>query len=462
MLSPPRANANIASPWVHVDTPFLPPTPTFERAFYFAPRPDAGRRQDFQSPVGGGFYPLCFPDHHRGPHQSPEPIFQPEAQMVRAKTRRGSIRSTYVLSRPPVFFHAEQKSVLSPPTSPTIEAVPADESELPAAPSFYDILTSFCDITYTLHSPPVPVPPSPQNPVAQAEVDSGAPDSPPQIIALEPIQADPEAFEGVGNAVDSPEAASPPRTLSSRLAFGVASTTSPVPPAPDSPEPAPFALVDSPASPPAARSPLLAPVRTTSRLFPGPGPDSPTSTSAPASTQRATSPLLAAHPRPTSPALAAPTKLRVSFAAHKHAHPRPAWFARHAPVDDPAEARLSAFQRMRRREERLVSGRMHAGFKVGELREFGLSAFDKRRRSLFERSWGGIGDRWFQVEIDSDGLADKNIDLNFRRAAEGQAGTYLSDSTAANEKVTAHATDPANAERLWNVTEKLIGETFSF
>ncbi|KAJ7159714.1 hypothetical protein C8R46DRAFT_1354357 [Mycena filopes] len=42
-------------------------------------------------------------------------------------------------------------------------------------------------------------------------------------------------------------------------------------------------------------------------------------------------------------------------------------------------------------------------------------------------------------------------------------GAYLSDSSIAPEdKVASHSTDPANAERLWNVTEKIIGEKFTF
>ncbi|KAJ7179782.1 hypothetical protein C8R46DRAFT_1325611 [Mycena filopes] len=43
-----------------------------------------------------------------------------------------------------------------------------------------------------------------------------------------------------------------------------------------------------------------------------------------------------------------------------------------------------------------------------------------------------------------------------------KAGAYLCDSAVANEQAAPHSTDPANAERLWNITEKIIGETFSF
>ncbi|KAJ6523314.1 hypothetical protein B0H19DRAFT_1276968 [Mycena capillaripes] len=41
-------------------------------------------------------------------------------------------------------------------------------------------------------------------------------------------------------------------------------------------------------------------------------------------------------------------------------------------------------------------------------------------------------------------------------------GAYLDDSTVKNESVVAHSSDPANAARLWTVTERIIGEEFTF
>jgi len=41
-------------------------------------------------------------------------------------------------------------------------------------------------------------------------------------------------------------------------------------------------------------------------------------------------------------------------------------------------------------------------------------------------------------------------------------GAYLSDSTEANNEVAAHSSDPVNAEKLWTVTEEIIGEKFVF
>ncbi|KAJ7473537.1 hypothetical protein FB451DRAFT_1035633 [Mycena latifolia] len=41
-------------------------------------------------------------------------------------------------------------------------------------------------------------------------------------------------------------------------------------------------------------------------------------------------------------------------------------------------------------------------------------------------------------------------------------GTYLSDSVPANEDIASHSSDPHNAEKLWTVTENIIGEPFTF
>ncbi|KAK7039945.1 short-chain dehydrogenase/reductase family protein [Favolaschia claudopus] len=41
-------------------------------------------------------------------------------------------------------------------------------------------------------------------------------------------------------------------------------------------------------------------------------------------------------------------------------------------------------------------------------------------------------------------------------------GAYLDDCIAANDKVAPHSSDPANAKKLWEVTEEIVGEKFVF
>ncbi|KAJ7074550.1 hypothetical protein C8F01DRAFT_1100897 [Mycena amicta] len=46
---------------------------------------------------------------------------------------------------------------------------------------------------------------------------------------------------------------------------------------------------------------------------------------------------------------------------------------------------------------------------------------------------------------------------------DDKAGVYLIDCTVApDDKVAPHAIDPANAEKLWNLTEEILGEKFDF
>ncbi|KAJ7109603.1 NAD-P-binding protein [Mycena crocata] len=77
--------------------------------------------------------------------------------------------------------------------------------------------------------------------------------------------------------------------------------------------------------------------------------------------------------------------------------------------------------------------------------------------------------------LDSDG--QPRPEANFKTISQGAAttlvaafdpalndkpGAYLNDCIVANELAAAHSTDPANAERLWMETEKIIGEQFAF
>jgi len=41
-------------------------------------------------------------------------------------------------------------------------------------------------------------------------------------------------------------------------------------------------------------------------------------------------------------------------------------------------------------------------------------------------------------------------------------GAYLSDGVDATKSVATHSSDPANAARLWTITEEIIGEKFEF
>jgi len=50
----------------------------------------------------------------------------------------------------------------------------------------------------------------------------------------------------------------------------------------------------------------------------------------------------------------------------------------------------------------------------------------------------------------------------FDPSLNDKPGTYLSDCVAANELIAPPSSDPANAEKLWILTEEIVGETFEF
>ncbi|KAJ6471746.1 NAD-P-binding protein [Mycena vitilis] len=77
--------------------------------------------------------------------------------------------------------------------------------------------------------------------------------------------------------------------------------------------------------------------------------------------------------------------------------------------------------------------------------------------------------------LDADGKPNKTA--KFKTIPQGAAttvvaafdpslnetpGAYLNDCVVANELVAAHSSDPANAEKLWTLTEEIIGEPFGF
>ncbi|KAJ7141116.1 NAD-P-binding protein [Mycena epipterygia] len=50
----------------------------------------------------------------------------------------------------------------------------------------------------------------------------------------------------------------------------------------------------------------------------------------------------------------------------------------------------------------------------------------------------------------------------FDTRLDDKPGAFFCDCVEANEKVAPHSSDPANAEKLWTITEQLIGEKFTF
>ncbi|KAJ7495316.1 hypothetical protein FB451DRAFT_1076972 [Mycena latifolia] len=58
--------------------------------------------------------------------------------------------------------------------------------------------------------------------------------------------------------------------------------------------------------------------------------------------------------------------------------------------------------------------------------------------------------------------AASTVAAAFDTRLNDKPGAYLADSTEANQERALHSSDPANAAKLWTVTEEIIGEKFTF
>ncbi|KAJ7480656.1 hypothetical protein FB451DRAFT_1556231 [Mycena latifolia] len=58
--------------------------------------------------------------------------------------------------------------------------------------------------------------------------------------------------------------------------------------------------------------------------------------------------------------------------------------------------------------------------------------------------------------------AATTVTAAFDPSLSDKPGAYLDDCQVANDKVAPHSSDLANASRLWEVTEKVIGQSFEF
>jgi len=67
----------------------------------------------------------------------------------------------------------------------------------------------------------------------------------------------------------------------------------------------------------------------------------------------------------------------------------------------------------------------------------------------------------FQWKTIPQGAAT-SVTASFDPSLDNESGSYLDDNKVANQSVAPHTSDPANATKLWALSEKLVGETFTF
>jgi len=58
--------------------------------------------------------------------------------------------------------------------------------------------------------------------------------------------------------------------------------------------------------------------------------------------------------------------------------------------------------------------------------------------------------------------AATTIAAAFDTGFNDKPGAYLDDSNDATASIAPHSSDPAVAQKLWTVTEKIVGQSFNF
>ncbi|KAJ7846882.1 hypothetical protein B0H14DRAFT_2510565 [Mycena olivaceomarginata] len=120
---------------------------------------------------------------------------------------------------------------------------------------------------------------------------------------------------------------------------------------------------------------------------------------------------------------------------------------------------LSAIELSKRSKGQIKSYSLHPGAiftnimqkeeGVTQMQEFGM--LDADGQPISDRPWKTLG----------QGAATTLVAAFDPRINE-TPGAYLDNCIVANQLISSHCSDPANGERLWTLTEQIIGETFTF
>ncbi|KAF7302632.1 NAD(P)-bd-dom domain-containing protein [Mycena chlorophos] len=141
---------------------------------------------------------------------------------------------------------------------------------------------------------------------------------------------------------------------------------------------------------------------------------------------------------------------------------------KYSPVGGFAQAKLAnvlvAKELTRRSNGKIQSFSLHPGEiatgeapeNVATLQEFGKSS--KNRLYTAEGKPNPEAAQWKTREEGSATTVVAAIDPRL----EGKGGAYLVNSVLAEDQVSAFANDPANAKKVWDLTEELLGEKFAF
>ncbi|KAF8185275.1 NAD-P-binding protein [Mycena galopus ATCC 62051] len=142
------------------------------------------------------------------------------------------------------------------------------------------------------------------------------------------------------------------------------------------------------------------------------------------------------------------------------ANPDPAKYSKHEAYRETKSANvLTAIELSKRSKGKINAYSLHPGLIL-------TNVFDKEAAITIFKAAGFLGQDgkpntahpWKTIP---QGAATTVV-AAFDPRLSDKPGAYLDDCAVANDKVAPHSSDPVLAEKLWAVTEKIIGENFTF
>ncbi|KAK7038151.1 short-chain dehydrogenase/reductase family protein [Favolaschia claudopus] len=121
---------------------------------------------------------------------------------------------------------------------------------------------------------------------------------------------------------------------------------------------------------------------------------------------------------------------------------------------------LSAIELSKRSKGRINSYSLHPGVIDTNLMRKGDVPAGLKKLELTDAE-GRPNEKLHPWKTIPEGAAT-TIAAAFDPSLNDKPGAYLDDCVIANDKIAPHASDPATAEQLWAVTERIIGESFTF
>ncbi|KAK7050520.1 hypothetical protein R3P38DRAFT_3173996 [Favolaschia claudopus] len=122
---------------------------------------------------------------------------------------------------------------------------------------------------------------------------------------------------------------------------------------------------------------------------------------------------------------------------------------------------MTAIELSKRSQGKINAYSLHPGVINTNLMHKGVVPEGLKQSALFDADEKPHDNDTFRWKTIPQGAAT-TITAAFDRSLNDKPGAYLDNSAVANETIAPHASDPASTEKLWSVTEKIIGETFTF